>query len=331
MVMDPIQPVQGQAVTIEITVKNQGQVAAGKYWLFCFRHLDAPPVPGPEHFSNPDAIGSWLPEIAPSATISVTFPFGYYDTVGDFNVYALVDAMSEVDESIEDNNVYGPYGIHVAKGCVGALSTLGRWCWSGNGTVLDMRTGLVWLEDASCMGSMTWDDALRLPPTTLQEGLCSRPILIDGSALGDWRLPSFRELITITRDDWDEYIRNTSIYFFSNVQPGEYWTRSLTGSLAGDAFTVEMATGHLISGYTETEVNYVWPVRGHMEETSSTTTTVTPGMCEAYGASNCLETPESCCDSSYMNYCCCETKDGYQCRPESHCEIYYGGYVCKTD
>ena len=35
-----------------------------------------------------------------------------------------------------------------------------RFTDNGNGTVTDKLTGLVWLQNASCLGAKTWDEAL---------------------------------------------------------------------------------------------------------------------------------------------------------------------------
>jgi hypothetical protein len=43
--------------------------------------------------------------------------------------------------------------------CSGTLSSGGRWCDNGNGTVTDMTTGLIWLKNATCGGMKTWDEA----------------------------------------------------------------------------------------------------------------------------------------------------------------------------
>src|SRR5210317_1250043 len=49
--------------------------------------------------------------------------------------------------------------------CEGTLSPQGRWCDQGDGTVKDMTTELVWLQDASCMGLMDWYSAIEQPIT----------------------------------------------------------------------------------------------------------------------------------------------------------------------
>jgi hypothetical protein len=153
MVIDPIQPAQGRPATIEITVKNQGQATSGASWLDWYRDLDIPPIPGQagDQYTQ-------VPVLAPSETYTWQTHYDYdsYTDAGDHNMYAFVDSLSEMAESIEDNNVYGPYGYHVAEGCEGTLSPLGRWCDQNNGNVKDMTTGLVWLKDAGWGGTKPW-------------------------------------------------------------------------------------------------------------------------------------------------------------------------------
>jgi hypothetical protein len=59
-----------------------------------------------------------------------------------------------------------------------------------NGAVLDRLSGLTWLQNAGCLGERGWDDALA-SANQLASGQCG---LTDGSAPGDWRLPSVNEL-----------------------------------------------------------------------------------------------------------------------------------------
>jgi hypothetical protein len=64
-----------------------------------------------------------------------------------------------------------------------------RYFDCGNGTVTDSATGLIWLKDPNCIPSATWDDAKKAV-AGLKEGEC---MLKDGSAPGDWRLPTSKE------------------------------------------------------------------------------------------------------------------------------------------
>lgn len=64
---------------------------------------------------------------------------------------------------------------------------VGRFVVCGDGSVKDNLTGLVWLEDANCLGGgRIWPDA-GIWAAQLADGQCG---LTDGSFAGDWRLPT---------------------------------------------------------------------------------------------------------------------------------------------
>ena len=148
--------------------------------------------------------------------------------------------------------------------CEGTLSTLGRWCDQLNGTVKDMTTGLVWLKMADWGGQKpwadcsTWDDAhtraAQLWDGSPYEGTAG---LSDGSIEGDWRLPTKTELVGIT--EGTEYIRLSSMYFFTGVQHDPYWS-STTLNGTDFAWNVVFYDGGVY--YNDKAIyTYVWPVR----------------------------------------------------------------------
>jgi len=62
-----------------------------------------------------------------------------------------------------------------------------------NGTLTDKLTGLIWLAVTDCMYKVTWVEALSVSNQLAGNGdVCAG--LIDGSVVGDWRLPNVREL-----------------------------------------------------------------------------------------------------------------------------------------
>ena len=134
-----------------------------------------------------------------------------------------------------------------------------RFTDNGNGTVTDNLTGLVWLKDANCSlfnPPLTWDDALKVIDTQLADGHCG---LTDGSVQGDWRLPNYKELISLV-DIGNFSPALPSGHPFTDVQ-AIYWTST---NFVGDTFyawQVIIGTGY-VSYDAKNDPYYVWPVRG---------------------------------------------------------------------
>jgi hypothetical protein len=139
--------------------------------------------------------------------------------------------------------------------CEGTLSAGGRWCDNGDGTVTEMTTGLVWLQDAGCMGLMNWYDAIRTPIENLKDGICG---LADGSVWGDWRLPTMDDLSTLANGN--EAIRYDNDRAFEGVLI-YYWSSSTSASSTWDALHVGLIYGDMHREPKGDGYN-VWPVRG---------------------------------------------------------------------
>ena len=78
-------------------------------------------------------------------------------------------------------------GTRVAGPC---FDNVNRYVNCQNGTVTDTETGLIWLQQAVCLGDLDWA-AANGAAASLKDGDCG---LTDGSSPGDWRLP--------TKDEW---------------------------------------------------------------------------------------------------------------------------------
>jgi hypothetical protein len=149
------------------------------------------------------------------------------------------------------------YVIPVKKSCAcaGLLSSEKRWCNNGDGTVTDMSTCLVWLQDTDCMGSMNWNDAIKRPLEDLRDGVCG---LSDGSVWGDWRLPKVFELEGITQGD--EAVRNYDQFWFTGVLLEYYWSRTRVENSDVCIYNVMPGVG-TVSLCNRTANYNVWPVR----------------------------------------------------------------------
>lgn len=138
--------------------------------------------------------------------------------------------------------------------CKGILNG-SRWCDNRDGTVTDMSSGLVWLQNANCWGLMTWMTAITKPITDLRDGICG---LNDDSAWGDWHLPTLDELYTLTYGP--EAVTNESPYAFSGVQSDFYWSATSHAYHSTYSWYVYFNDGS-VNYYSKIDHNYVWPVR----------------------------------------------------------------------
>ena len=122
----------------------------------------------------------------------------------------------------------------------------GAWC-GNNGTGTVTVNGLIWLEDAGCMGRMNWAEATTRPKS-LAHGQCG---LTDNSKPGDWRLPTIDELKA----------GSSAKGQFRNVQAGYYWSSSTYAVYTDYAWVVYVSTGYV--GNVDKYGYYsLWPVRG---------------------------------------------------------------------
>ncbi len=76
-----------------------------------------------------------------------------------------------------------------------------RFIDTGDGTILDKLTDLIWLRNGNCMGrAVDWQEALD-KALVLENGECG---LSDGSSRGDWRLPNIRELDSLVHEGFHD-------------------------------------------------------------------------------------------------------------------------------
>ena len=128
---------------------------------------------------------------------------------------------------------------------------------NGNGTITDHLTGLIWLKNANCGGTMNWHDALTYS-NNLASDSCG---LTDGSVAGDWRLPNIIELESLVNAEKSNPAVWLNTQEFTNVQSSYYWSASTCASFASSTLGVNMSYGS-VYGYDKSYNYYVWPVRG---------------------------------------------------------------------
>jgi hypothetical protein len=137
-----------------------------------------------------------------------------------------------------------------------------RWCDNGDGTVTDMTTGLVWLQDSSwgdlyafwvntVGGTNAHDRAAQISDATAAS-------LSDGSVEGDWRLPTKSELYGLANGT--EPVRYVTPRAFTGVQSDYYWSSTTYAPNTGNAWNMNLFNGDLWTT-TKDSTLYVWPVR----------------------------------------------------------------------
>ncbi len=126
-----------------------------------------------------------------------------------------------------------------------------RFTDSGDGTVTDNLTGLIWTMDADCAGQNIWKEALDYC-NALAHGTCG---LEDGSVAGDWRLPNVRELQSLIHYAYiDPAVPNTAGTArwvegdpFTNQGSGIYWSSSTRVDTISNAWRVAFYYGSVES------------------------------------------------------------------------------------
>ncbi|MBF0613746.1 MAG: DUF1566 domain-containing protein [Magnetococcales bacterium] len=131
-----------------------------------------------------------------------------------------------------------------------------RFTESGNGTVIDQLTGLVWMKNANCWGRQSWSGSLE-SMVALNNGTqnCSG---YSGTHT-DWRLPNIDELQSLI-----DYSRSSSLpagHPFTGVQYSNYWSSTSYAGNPNNAWNLSFSNGYVGTG-TKTNTFYPWPVRG---------------------------------------------------------------------
>lgn len=138
-----------------------------------------------------------------------------------------------------------------------------RFADNGNGTITDTLTGLIWLKNANCFGTVDWATALiDAKGLTSVGNECG---LFDGSTAGQWRLPNVNELMTLVNleeSDMATWLNTPAQPGFSNVQSDYYWSSSTYAILPSYAWIVNMYGGYDSPDGKAGTFYYVWPVRG---------------------------------------------------------------------
>ena len=222
--------------------------------------------------------------------------WGCYTKSGTIRVIDNEVTKCKREETLIYWNRVGPQGLKGDKGDTGSQGPAGpaaskadgpcyndnnnRYQDCGHGTVTDTVTGLIWLKDANCFGSLDWA-AANQAAATLADGQCD---LSDKSSAGDWRLP--------TKEEWEATVARAraipctfpaltdtagsgcyssgsqpfkNVQEANDVQGGNYWLSTTDSNLPSFAWFVLVGSNGSMSGGPKDGSGgllYVWPVRG---------------------------------------------------------------------
>ncbi|MHB8811023.1 MAG: Lcl domain-containing protein [Desulfobulbaceae bacterium] len=142
-----------------------------------------------------------------------------------------------------------------------------------DGTVTDNLSGLTWLQNANCAnGTMNWPPGTRDWPTALADVAdLNATGTMNGNECGDtsnggahqtdWRLPNFKELLSLI--DFGRYnLALPASHPFTGVIDYDYWTSTTGVRNLATAWEVAMWDGYTQATSKSATSNYVWPVRG---------------------------------------------------------------------
>ena len=130
-----------------------------------------------------------------------------------------------------------------AASCAGGTA---RYIDCGNGTVSDTETGLIWLKRADCFPESDWKVALQAA-AALKAGDCG---LADGSAAGEWRLP--------TRTEWQATIAKATSLGCTFTQSPSLTNDAGTACFGDGAGSVRV--GVTSNGYWSSTLGEVHPL-----------------------------------------------------------------------
>ena len=147
----------------------------------------------------------------------------------------------------------------------GTFSAAKRWYDNGDGTITDTTSGLIWLKNVGEVtaspvvfcASNSYDLFVLL--NTLGNGIAG---LSDGSAPGDWRAPTKREMATLTSGT--EAVLFATPQMFIGIADRIYWTVT-RGSAVSEVKVFSFATDLFVDRSKNLVANtcYVMPVRSN--------------------------------------------------------------------
>jgi hypothetical protein len=149
----------------------------------------------------------------------------------------------------------------------GAIWPDPRFSDNSDGTVTDNLTGLVWLKNAKCAGGgRSWLDALTdiagLNFDGTMNGNDCGDISNGDSHQSDWRLPNYKELLSLV--DFARYSPALAPPqpFLNLGTGGDFWSSTTVSRFLPGGWEVAMWDGYTNYNFKSDSSNFVWAVRG---------------------------------------------------------------------
>ena len=135
-----------------------------------------------------------------------------------------------------------------------------RFVDNGDGTITDKLTGLMWLQDGACLGSLSWQAALDVTEKSRQTTGDEKCLGLN--AFNDWLLPDIGQLETLLNAEESKAAGWLNRNRFRNIQPGGYWS-STTVPNPYSAWTLRFDSGN-VEKTSKVESRFCLLVRGAM-------------------------------------------------------------------
>ena len=142
-----------------------------------------------------------------------------------------------------------------------------RFLDNGDGTILDVVTGIVWLADANCFGKLEWKETFRALikfNNKPQEFTCEKY----KESYSDWQMPSLEELADLINEKSENSAQWMNSQGAVNVQSGgDYWTSNETTFNLYFANVINLKHGGA-RNYPKNLKFFIWPHRKIPEDES---------------------------------------------------------------
>lgn len=192
---------------------------------------------------------AWFPNT--NTTDALDFSMAFWSSTTNastpentWNVYFDDSSVINNGNKISSDIVPGNY-VRAVRG--GHDGTTAPWVVTGNGTVTDTATCLMW-QQATAPGTYNWQEALAYA---------------EGLSLGghdDWRLPTKNELLSLV--NFNAYSPSIDTQSFPGTEPAAYWTSTTYATDTTNAWPVFFEDGNSYYGIPKDSSNYVRAVRG---------------------------------------------------------------------